>query len=44
MAAAALLAAHGAHSAAVQDPQKLPPTRVRDLHFGDVLFYVYHGR
>jgi hypothetical protein len=41
MAATAMLAAHGAHGAAVQDAQKLPPTRVLDLHFGDVLFYVY---
>jgi len=40
MAAAALLAAHLAHGAP-QDPQKLPATRVLDLHYGDVLFYVY---
>ncbi len=24
-----------------QDPQKLPVTRIRDLHYGDVLFYYY---
>jgi hypothetical protein len=40
MAAIAMLAAHPAE-AARQDPQKLPPTRIRDLHYGDVLFYVY---
>jgi TolA-binding protein len=32
-----------ATSAARQDPNKLPPTRVRDLHYGDVLFYYYQG-
>jgi hypothetical protein len=40
MAAVAMLAAHSAE-AAREDPQKLPPTRIRDLHYGDVLFYVY---
>jgi hypothetical protein len=40
MAATALLAAHAVR-AAPQDPQKLPATRVLDLHYGDVLFYVY---
>lgn len=24
-----------------QDPEKLPVTRIRDLHYGDVLFYFY---
>ena len=23
------------------DPEKLPDTRIRDLHYGDVLFYFY---
>jgi hypothetical protein len=27
--------------AASRDPEKLPVTRVRDLHYGDVLFYFY---
>ena len=40
MAATALLAAHSVQ-AAPQDPQKLPAARVLDLHYGDVLFYVY---
>jgi hypothetical protein len=40
MAAVALLASHPA-GAAREDPQKLAPTRIRDLHYGDVLFYVY---
>jgi hypothetical protein len=40
MAAVASLAIHGV-AGAREDPQKLPPTRVRDLHYGDVLFYVY---
>jgi hypothetical protein len=25
------------------DPEKLPETRIRDLHYGDVLFYFYQG-
>ena len=29
--------------AAKRDPEKLPLTRVRDLHYGDVLFYFYQG-
>ena len=29
--------------AARRDPDKLPPTKVRDLHYGDVLFYFYQG-
>ena len=40
MAAVAMLATHPV-GAARPDPQKLPATRVRDLHYGDVLFYVY---
>jgi len=27
--------------ARLHDPEKLPTTRVRDLHYGDVLFYLY---
>jgi lipopolysaccharide biosynthesis regulator YciM len=37
--AAALLA--GSAAAARKDPEKLPVTRIRDLHYGDVLFYFY---
>jgi hypothetical protein len=40
MAAVAMLATHPAQGAR-DDPQKLPATRIRDLHYGDVLFYVY---
>src|ERR1700761_8819831 len=25
------------------DPEKLPVTRIRDLHYGDVLFYYFQG-
>jgi hypothetical protein len=39
----AALAAPGLAVAAKRDPQKLPLTRVRDLHYGDVLFYFYQG-
>jgi lipopolysaccharide biosynthesis regulator YciM len=31
----------GPASARRHDPEKLPPTRIRDLHYGDVLFYFY---
>src|SRR3984957_11343918 len=41
MAAVAMLLATHAVDAARPDPEKLPPTRIRDLHYGDVLFYVY---
>jgi hypothetical protein len=37
LAVAALLAAGAAH-ARRHDPEKLPETHIRDLHFGDVLF------
>src|ERR1700722_4566614 len=40
MAAVAMLATQSIE-AARPDPEKLPPTRIRDLHYGDVLFYVY---
>jgi Tfp pilus assembly protein PilF len=40
MAVVAMLATYPV-AAAKNDPEKLPPTRVRDLHYGDVLFYVY---
>jgi hypothetical protein len=39
--AALALAAGGPASARRHDPEKLPPTRIRDLHYGDVLFYFY---
>src|ERR1700689_1250586 len=40
MAAVAMLAPP-LIAAARPDPEQLPATRVRDLHYGDVLFYVY---
>jgi len=40
--AAAVLAA-GPAGARRHDPEKLPVTRIRDLHYGDVLFYYYQG-
>jgi hypothetical protein len=30
-------------NARMHDPEKLPTTRIRDLHYGDVLFYLYQG-
>lgn len=35
------LAASGPAAARRHDPEKLPVTRIRDLHYGDVLFYLY---
>jgi lipopolysaccharide biosynthesis regulator YciM/predicted nucleic acid-binding Zn-ribbon protein len=35
------LAASGPATARRHDPEKLPVTRIRDLHYGDVLFYLY---
>jgi hypothetical protein len=32
-----------AEAAKKPDPEKLPVTRIRDLHYGDVLFYFYQG-
>jgi hypothetical protein len=40
LAAATVLAA-GTATARRHDPDTLPETRVRDLHYGDVLFYFY---
>ncbi len=40
LAAAAVLAT-GSAAARRHDPEKLPITRIRDLHYGDVLFYFY---
>src|SRR5215471_14842757 len=40
LAAATVLAA-GTAAARRHDPNTLPETRVRDLHYGDVLFYFY---
>ncbi len=35
--------ASAVHAAKRPDPDKLPVTRIRDLHYGDVLFYFYQG-
>jgi tetratricopeptide (TPR) repeat protein len=35
------MAASGPAAARKHDPEKLPVTRIRDLHYGDVLFYLY---
>src|SRR5579871_4833848 len=43
VAAAVSLLASGVASARRHDPEKLPDTRVRDLHYGDVLFYFYQN-
>jgi hypothetical protein len=40
--AAAIVAAAPA-GAARRDPNALPATRIRDLHYGDVLFYYFQG-
>jgi hypothetical protein len=40
-AAAAVVVAAAPASARRHDPEKLPETRIRDLHYGDVLFYFY---
>jgi hypothetical protein len=40
-AAAAVVVAAGPASARRHDPEKLPETRIRDLHYGDVLFYFF---
>ena len=43
MCALALLAT-GPAAARRHDPEKLPLTHVRDLHYGDVLFYFYQEK
>jgi tetratricopeptide (TPR) repeat protein len=43
IALAVAAAASGPATARRHDPEKLPVTRVRDLHYGDVLFYFYQG-
>jgi hypothetical protein len=40
-AAAAIAIAAPPAGARRHDPEKLPDTRIRDLHYGDVLFYFY---
>jgi lipopolysaccharide biosynthesis regulator YciM len=40
-AAAAVVVAAGPADARRHDPEKLPETRIRDLHYGDVLFYFF---
>jgi tetratricopeptide (TPR) repeat protein len=39
--ATAVVVAAGPASARRHDPEKLPETRIRDLHYGDVLFYFF---
>ncbi|MBS0420519.1 MAG: tetratricopeptide repeat protein [Proteobacteria bacterium] len=41
VALAVTMAASGPAAARRHDPEKLPVTRIRDLHYGDVLFYLY---
>jgi hypothetical protein len=41
VALAITVAASGPAAARRHDPEKLPVTRIRDLHYGDVLFYLY---
>ncbi len=41
LAAAAVVVATLPAQARWHDPEKLPETRIRDLHYGDVLFYFY---
>ncbi len=37
----AVMGSSGPAAARLHDPEKLPVTRIRDLHYGDVLFYLY---
>jgi Tetratricopeptide repeat len=41
LALAVTVTASGPAAARRHDPEKLPVTRIRDLHYGDVLFYYY---
>jgi hypothetical protein len=41
LALAITVAGSGPAAARLHDPEKLPVTRIRDLHYGDVLFYLY---
>src|SRR5882757_11279426 len=41
LALAITVAVSGPAGARRHDPEKLPDTRIRDLHYGDVLFYFY---
>jgi tetratricopeptide (TPR) repeat protein len=41
VALAVTVVASGPAAARRHDPEKLPVTRIRDLHYGDVLFYYY---
>jgi hypothetical protein len=41
VALAVSVTASGPAAARRHDPEKLPVTRIRDLHYGDVLFYYY---
>ncbi|HEV7442732.1 MAG TPA: tetratricopeptide repeat protein [Steroidobacteraceae bacterium] len=41
--ALAITVLSGPAAARRHDPEKLPVTRIRDLHYGDVLFYLYQG-
>src|SRR5215467_5907955 len=41
VALAVTVLATGPAAARRHDPEKLPVTRIRDLHYGDVLFYYY---
>lgn len=43
LTAAGLLGSTAAE-ARMHDPEALPETRIRDLHYGDVLFYFYQGK
>ena len=43
VALAVTVAASGPAAARRHDPEKLPVTRIRDLHYGDVLFYLYQN-
>jgi len=44
LAALVVVLAAGSVHAARHDPEKIPVTRIRDLHYGDALFYFYQDR